>query len=275
MHSAIEWRDRIGQIWADHYAATDRVFGGLTQVLLERLASVPGDTICDIGCGAGELSLALASARPHAAILGIDISPDQIAAARVRASGNTKVQFAVGDAGQWTPEPGFSPDLLVSRHGVMFFDNPEAAFRHIGGTAAAGARLVFSCFRSPEGNAWATESARILDIPRPADPYAAGPFAFAEEEHVRAILARSGWRHVTMDPVDYGMIGGIGDDAVDQALLFFTQIGPTAEALKDIADPGKKDAVIQRLRQWIAGFRNADIVSFPAQAWIVSARWND
>lgn len=275
MHSANEWRDRIGQIWADHYVATDRVFGGLTQVLLERLARIPGDTICDIGCGAGELSLALASARPHATVLGIDISPDMIAAARARAGDNPHVQFAVGDAARWTPAPAFRPDLLVSRHGVMFFDDPEAAFRHIGGVAAKAAHLVFSCFRSPEGNLWATESARILDIPRPADPYAAGPFAFAEEEHVRAILARAGWRQVMMDPVDFAMVGGVGSDSVDQALHFFTHIGPTAEALRDVADAGKKEALIQRLRQWIARFRSGDVVSFRAQAWIVSARWND
>lgn len=275
MMDAHEWRDRIGTVWATHYALTDRMFAGLTQILLERLATVSGASICDIGCGAGELSLTLARARPYAAVVGLDISPDLIKVARERAEGHGNVQFVVGDAAQWQPDAGLAPDLLVSRHGVMFFPDPVQAFTHLRDMAAPAAQLVFSCFRSPAGNPWAREVADLLEVPRPADPYAPGPFAFAEEDHVRRILSRAGWRDIVLEPVDFTFVMGVGAQALHDSLLFFTDVGPAAEVLRMTQDPDHRELLIKRLRQWLLRWLDRDVVSFPAQAWIVSARKRD
>jgi SAM-dependent methyltransferase len=37
-------------------------------------------------------------------------------------------------------------DLATSRMGVMFFVNPTAAFRKIGGALKPGGRLIFACW---------------------------------------------------------------------------------------------------------------------------------
>lgn len=275
MKRASDWRDRVGRVWADHYAVTDRTFAGLTQILVERLVLIPGEVICDIGCGAGELALELARARPYAQVLGLDISQDLIAAARQRGAGQVNARFAPGDAAQWQAEAGHRPDLYVSRHGVMFFDNPVAAFAHLHAEAAPEAHLLFSCFRGAQGNPWASEASALLDAPPPPDPYAPGPFAFAEEEHVRSLLLRSGWRDVVMEPVDFAFVTGAGADPVGDSLKYFTRIGPAADAFHQDEDENRQAELVARLKLWLQRYRNGDCVVFPAQAWIVSARKRD
>lgn len=270
-----DWRDTVGQVWADNYARTDRTFSGLTQTLLERLASVPGDTICDIGCGAGELSLALAQARPYARVLGLDISDALVDVARQRGAGQGNLRFSSGDAARWQAEEGAQPDLYVSRHGVMFFDDPVAAFTHLRANAAADTRLVFSCFRAAQGNLWASEARALLDVPSPPDPYAPGPFAFAEEDYVRSLLLRSGWRDVVMEPVDFAFVTGAGRDPVEDSLKYFTRIGPATDLFNQDEDENRRSELLQRLRPWLQRYRSGDCVVFPAQAWIVSARKRD
>lgn len=273
MATKADWQDATGKAWANNVGLTDRAFSGLTQIMLERLANCPGDNILDIGCGGGELSVALAQARPKAKIVGVDISPDLVDFARRRAAISPHAEFEIADAARWERD-GFAPDLLVSRHGVMFFDDPAGAFGHLREMAAPGARLFFSCFRDPASNIWASEAARLLELPPPEDSYAPGPFALAEEERTRSLLARAGWREIVVEPVDFGFVTGSGEDPVDDALNFFSRIGPAARAFEGMDDAKRADA-LQRLRRWLAGRRTGQLVALPAAAWIVTARKPD
>ena len=138
----------------------------------------------DIGCGAGGTSLALAAARPLLSVLGIDLSESLIETARSRASPYPNLSFRAGDA---TEVADLGVDLFFSRHGVMFFDDPKAAFTRLRAAARPGARLIFSCFRDYALNPWAAEIvAAIAGTAPPAPGIAPGPFAFADPDHVAA-----------------------------------------------------------------------------------------
>lgn len=272
MTNAAEWEGGVGRNWAAESARTDRSFAALTTTLLERIAREPGTSVVDIGCGAGEVSLAVAAARPNARVLGIDISPDLVAAASMRGGRVANCSFALADAASWTPDRGV-PNLYVSRHGVMFFDDPTAAFAHLRAVAATDARLVFSCFRSPRENPWASEVARAVGaaVPAGADPHAPGPFAFADPDYVAEVLGSGGWREVHAEPVDFAYCAGEGDDPVADALSYLTRIGPAARALRDFPDD-ERAAAKQRLAALLAERREGETVSFPAAAWILTAR---
>lgn len=251
---------------------TDRSFAALTTQLLARIATLPGKAILDIGCGAGELSLALSRARRDARIVGLDISADLLAAARSRSSHHANLEFILADAATWQPD-GFSPDLLVSRHGVMFFDEPVKAFAHLRGIAAPGARLAFSCFRTPRENPWMAQLAALLpaeDGAPPPDPDAPGPFAFADPQRVEAILAGSGWTGVDMAPVDYAYVAGAGADPVADALAFFLRIGPAARRFREIGE-ANREPLLAMIREWLEANRDGDLIAFPAAAWLVTA----
>lgn len=272
MTSNMDWEGRVGHAWAAEWHRTDRSFTGLTRELLARIGPLEGSEVLDIGCGAGELSLSLAEARPGARVTGLDLSHELLDVARERGASVANLAFVHADASVWRPEA--APDLLVSRHGVMFFNDPQAAFAHIAGFSTPGASLVFSCFRSPRENAWAGE---VADAVMPGSPqgspqgYAPGPFGFADRDFTAAMLAAAGWRDVSIDPVNYDYVGGEGANAVDDALAFLRRIGPAARALREL--PGEECAAAeQRLREVLAARLDGGIIAWPAAAWIVSAR---
>lgn len=270
MTTEMDWRTQVGRSWAQNYSLTDRSFAGLTELLLGRAAPLIGKNVLDVGCGAGELSLALARQHAGAQVLGVDISYDLIEAAKARGAELTNARFVEADAGSWR-DPDFAADLIVSRHGVMFFADPPAAFANIRAGAAPAARLLFSCFRTPGENAWATGLAELLGLPNSPNPRAPGPFAFADPAHVESILATAGWQDIAFEPADFAYVCGTGEDPVEDALGLFRRIGPAAPYLRSLEGTALAEAEA-RIRTWLERHRSGNLIAMAAAAWIVSAR---
>ena len=272
MTDASEWQGRTGRNWAAEWRRTDRSFAPLTERLLQRSRDFTFTSVLDVGCGAGELSLALARGRPRTRVVGVDLSPHLVGVARERGAHLGNVAFDVGDASAWWPDEGFVPEFLVSRHGVMFFDDPVAAFAHLAEYAAPDAGLMFSCFRAVAENPFFTEVARLLPerLP-PADPHAPGPFAFADPAHVEAILTAAGWHGVVFDPFDLAMVVGAGADPVEDAVSYFTTIGPAARAIADLS-PYEAERLSDGVRNLARRHSLAGMVALRAATWIVTAR---
>ena len=179
--------------------------------------------------------------------------------------------FALADAATWQPDRG-APDLTISRHGVMFFDDPPGAFAHLAQVAARGATLCFSCFRSPCENPWASAMGELIGGGglAPGDPRAPGPFAFADRDYVADLLASAGWKDIRFDPCDYRYLAGSGSDPVADALGFFMRIGPAARALRELPER-ERAPVIARIERFLAEQSAHGEVAFAAAAWIVIA----
>jgi SAM-dependent methyltransferase len=272
MTDASEWQGRVGASWAAEWRRTDRSFAPLTERLLQRSREFAFDSVLDVGCGAGELSLALARGRPRSRVVGVDISPQLVGTARERGAHLANASFEVGDAAVWRPGPGFAPDLLVSRHGVMFFDDPVGAFAHLAEIAAPGAGLMFSCFRAPAENPFFTEVGKLLpDAGPPADPRAPGPFAFADPGYVEDLLARAGWGSLDFERFDLAMVAGAGADPVEDAVAYFSSIGPAARAAAEMA-PDARERLIHGIRGVAARHLHDGLVALRAATWIVTAR---
>ncbi|VXD03633.1 class I SAM-dependent methyltransferase [Sphingomonas sp. 8AM] len=142
----------------------------------------------DLGCGIGDTTLALAATQPGLRVTGIDLSPALIAIARARAVPDAgagmdrkgvpaAATFVVGDVLKVLPT--LVPlDLLVSRHGLMFFTDPASAFVALRATVTPGAPLVFSCFAPRAENEWVTAPESAVGQMSPtAEGYAPGPLA--------------------------------------------------------------------------------------------------
>jgi len=275
MTNAGDWSSTVGDVWAEEWQRTDRSLAGLAAHLdaaILGLAASGSGTIVDIGCGAGATSLAAASALPHRQVVGIDISPSLIAIAMRRGQGLANLSFRCGPAEEHLA--GLAPvDLLVSRHGVMFFPDPVAAFSTLRSATVAGAGLVFSCFRAASLNPWATEleSAAVGEGPSPPADYAPGPFAFADPDFVRAVLGAAGWSRIEASPVEFAYRAGQGINPVADALSLFQRIGPAARLLRQAPEQDRAE-MLDRIAAAIARYRSDDVVEFPAAAWFWSAR---
>lgn len=268
-----EWQGRVGRSWADEWRRTDRSFGNLTDRLLGRASARPIAHALDIGCGAGELSLALARGHTNARITGLDISPELVAIAQERSAHLSNVRFLQADAASWKGSGTPAPNLIVSRHGVMFFPDPQQAFSNLAKVAADDARLVFSCFRSRDDNPWAERIAGLLPVgmDQTGDPFAPGPFAFADRAYVEALLSDSGWLDISFEQVDFAYIAGAGEDPVADAAQFFQRIGPAARAAAQLSGD-QREVFLGRLNRFLENQRDGSLVALPASAWIVTAR---
>ena len=275
MTTGNDWQERVGQSWAREWQRTDRSFRELTFQLLGAAQAEPYHSALDIGCGAGELTVRLANANPAATHLGLDISEDLVTEARERTAALNNAAIELGDAASWDCGARARPDLLVSRHGVMFFPDPASAFAHLHAQAAPQARLAFSCFRTPSENGWVRELASLLpkgsDAP-PTDPRAPGPFAFGEQEYVASLLGKAGWCNIAFTLVDYAMVvgEGEGEHAVADAVSYFRVIGPAARVIAELGGAARED-VLQRLAEMSERHRVGNTVSLPAACWIVTA----
>lgn len=271
MTNAADWQGVVGNNWATEWQRTDRSFAVLNAVLVDRVAAktAPGARILDVGCGAGATSLALAERLPGSPITGIDLSQSLIAAAKAR-NHEGRIVFENHDATRWTGG-AWKPDMLVSRHGVMFFDDPVSAFAHFRDIAAPDAQLVFSCFRDRAENAWVKDIVSLLPVDLPVgDPYDPGPFAFADPDHVSEILSGAGWRDAMPEAVDFSYAAGDGADPVADAIDFFSRIGPSAPIIKTL-DPEQKALFFHELSQLLCNHLVNGQVLFKAAAWIWSA----
>jgi SAM-dependent methyltransferase len=140
-------------------------------------------------------------------------------------------------------------DLAFSRFGVMFFDEPVSALANIRSALAAAGRLVFVCWTPPRDNPWLTvplAAARPHLPPQPeTDPNAPGPFAFADPDRVRSILAGAGYSAVDIAQHDASMrICGPGE--IEQAARFAVESGPVARAIAS-TEPDARAAAEQAI----------------------------
>ena len=198
------WNGPSGQTWVEMQATLDQVFRPIEALLVE--AAAGARRVLDVGCGTGGTTLAIAKSQgTEGRCTGIDISQPMIDTARSRAERQgTATTFVCADVQTHAFEPG-TFDMLVSRFGVMFFDDPVRAFSNLRRAAAEHAAMTFIAWRSAAENPFMTTAERaaapLLDLPA-RQPAAPGQFAFADRQHVQGILRQAGWHGIDIAPVD-------------------------------------------------------------------------
>ena len=139
------WNGDEANHWVTHQQRYDAMLAPFTDHLLAAARVATPDRVLDVGCGCGATTLA---AQPAGTAVGLDLSAVMVQAARRRAAEErlANVSFVAGD-GQTYPFPGGGFDMAISRFGVMFFDDPVAAFANLAGGLVPGGRLVFVCWQ--------------------------------------------------------------------------------------------------------------------------------
>ncbi|APR54001.1 class I SAM-dependent methyltransferase [Sphingomonas koreensis] len=266
------WNGPAGQAWLHMQALLDSLFEPFEALLVDAVRWHGPHAVLDIGCGTGATTLAIARAlAPHGSCTGADLSQMMIDRARQRAAqeaDGVHANFRSGDASRLDGAGPF--DMATSRFGVMFFDDPAAAFERIRAAMVPDAPLAAIAWRSPAENPFMTcaerAAAPLLPPLPPMQPGAPGQFAFADPEHVRAILDASGWRDVTLSPID------IACTMPEAGLMpYLSNLGRIGIALQQ-ADAATRDHVFGIVRAAFDPFVDGDTVRFNAACWMIEAR---
>lgn len=281
---AAQWNGSSGEIWVRRQETLDRMVRPLGQIALDAARVAPGEAVLDVGCGCGDTTLAVAeSAGATGRVLGVDVSEPMLARAgeRVAARRGTDaapVELVVADAATH-PLPEAAFDVLVSRFGVMFFEDPESAFANLARALRPGGRLAFVCWRAMADNPWALLPLRavssVAPVPTPP-PGAPGPFAFADAARVTRILEGAGFVDVSLTPHDGEVpLGPTGPGTRDEDILdYLLEVGPAARAIGELGiRPAAEAALAALLATLPRRDGGADAgVWVGAAAWLVTAR---
>ena len=258
----------------DQQALLDRMIEPFGRAALQAAAARPGERVLDIGCGCGSTSLALARVvGPQGSVLGVDISQPMLDAARRLAATQPELKLVFVEADASVAALPTGHDLLYSRFGLMFFAEPVPALRHLRSALRAGGRCAFVCWRAPRDNPWAMTplmaARRALGIdPPPADPLMPGPFAFADEQRLRGLLADAGFADIHLQRADAPIRLGA---SVREAAPGSLQLGPAARLARE-AGPAHTDTIVAAIERALAPLAAADgSVSLGGSTWVVSA----
>jgi SAM-dependent methyltransferase len=264
------WNGAAGEAWVDAQEMLDHMYQPFNDRLVAAVSARSAQQVLDLGCGTGSTTLDIARRLGSSGrCTGIDISRPMLALARQRAAQeHLEAEFVRGDAQVHAFRAG-SFDMIVSRFGAMFFDNPVGAFTNLRRAVTDDADILLAVWRTAAENPFMTAAERAAAPLLPAMPERSldgpGQFAFADPHRTQRLLENAGWRKVNISPLDVEC--AFPANALD---YYLTRLGPVGVTLRD-ADAPTRTRVLAAVRAAMAPYVHGEEVRYTAACWMVSA----
>ena len=240
MTSSSDWANDSAARWLSGVDSLEAQLAPLTELLFEECELRQAMNVLDVGCGAGSTTRRAGElVGPDGTATGLDIAPAMIEAAADRSSHLLNIHWRIDDAQTARFERAF--DAVISRFGVMFFDDLTAAFANLRSAMTPGASLT--CIVWQRGG-----TSPILDLPaaitrqtlarigitvEPEGEYD-GKSSLGSSERALAVLRDAGWLQPTWDPREIDLYLG-GPGTIDEAVACAMNLGPTRRALDQVS----------------------------------------
>lgn len=273
---AQRWNGASGQYWIEHRERHLAEHQNLTPHLFRSAAIVRGEKVLDVGCGCGDTTIMAARAagappgeRPDRAgnAVGLDLSAPMLAFARRLAAqaGAANARFVRGDA-QACPLRRAAFDVVISNFGVMFFDDPRAAFAGLAAAARPHGQLAFLCWQDDTQNeAFAIPLRAFAAHTRLPGPSASD--SFVDPQQITKLLSGTGWEDVRVTPVNE--LAWIGSDVKD--VMSYIRGMPLIRALAASLDLVLTARVLAAIEEQYDARQGPDGIWVHAAAWLVTA----
>lgn len=270
------WNGDMGQRWLSVEDQLDELFEIPLTELLRVASAKSGDRVLDVGCGSGVSTFAVArQVVPAGEVVGVDVSRPMVERAKQHLEnvGLGNVTFLEADAQLHAFEDNLF-DLIISRFGVMFFDDPVAAFQNLNLALKPGGRMAIMAWAGiNDNNPWFSVPRDVavakLGPPAPTDPYAPSPFAFAEIDRVEGILRDAGFNDCCGARSELMLTF---DRGIESYAEMIAKVGPAARLIKEYDAGPDITAEIQRdIASEIVQFASGDTVRISATVNVFTA----
>jgi SAM-dependent methyltransferase len=271
------WNGDDSREWSEHPDHFDGMLAPFSEMVLERVAPAAGEHVLDVGCGNGALTLdAARRVGPDGAAVGVDLSEPMLENARRRAhdAGATNVRFEASDA--QVGDLGGPHDVVVSRFGVMFFADPDAAFANVASALAPAARLQVACWAPAPENDWVAVpmAAAVAAIgppkgglPEPDEP---GPFRYADPGPLLDSLEGAGFADAAAERVDTTVL--LAGRGTFEHVLEFLAGSAMFRSLLGEASAEERAEALAAIGTALRPYATEEGVRIGAAVWLVSAR---
>ena len=201
-----QWED-AAEAWHRWGPTLERWLGPATDAMLHAAGVTGGSRVLDVAAGAGGQTLAAARrAGPSGRVLATDISPTILTyAAKVAAeAGVTNVETLEADGEDLAGIPAGTFDAVISRVGLIYFPDQQAALAGMHRALRPGGRISAVVYSTPDRNKFFSVPVTIireraqLAAPAPGQP---GPFSLGAPGVLEAALTAAGFTDVTVDTV--------------------------------------------------------------------------
>ncbi|MEO0460385.1 MAG: class I SAM-dependent methyltransferase [Myxococcota bacterium] len=249
------WQGQKGQNWAHHIDGLERLLEPVNAPWADSLRLDSARRIVDLACGGGGSTRTLRDRSPRGAVVdGFDVSQELVELASSRlASRGVRVRHA-NIASREPPDGPY--DRVGSRFGVMFFDEPLAAFRNLRRWMSEGGCFSFAVWAESGANPWAAlvreVVAEVASSP-PPEPDTPGLFRYGSVEKLSALLTAAGFSKLKHE-VWRGVLplGGSAEEAAHFALSAFWDLTRVLSAAGESTTREAQRRLTERLREFEA-----------------------
>ena len=268
------WSGKGGDIWVERQNAMDTMLSPLGEAALNKLNLNEGENVLDIGCGCGHTTLNIAKRiSPDGQVTGLDISEPMLKRAKESANEMSISNASFNCVDVQTDDIGEEVySAAFSRFGVMFFEDPIAAFRNINKSLITGASLSFVCWQSPALNPWQSlfieAVKKYVDLPSPP-PRSPSPFAFMESEYVSSILEESNFQNIMIEghEAEVNMFSG---RSLSDSVKDYISINPVVSGMLKDSTEQEKTEIINSAIEAFSPYYSVKGLMFPSATWLVT-----
>jgi len=232
----------------------------------------PGERVLDVACGTGVVTRLVAKQVGHTGnVVGLDLNPGMLAVAASRAvtepPTSAPMTWQEASATQM-PFPDGAFDIAYCQLGLQFFPDRPAALREMYRVLVPGGRLGLMVWRgiehSPGFDILATALAR--HVSSEAAGIMRAPFALADAEALRGLIAGAGFRNITIRPVP----GTVRFPSVARFVEDYVAGSPLAGHVAKVSDEARA-ALLSQVGDALRPYLAAGALAFPIEAHLASA----